>query len=97
MNHKQGFALVACVGSVANMSSIGYSQEMERTASGFGRLISGLGGTGGPSVPKFIGAVGRKSMIDGSGVVSLKESMYFVSAISNFSRISSRSSIIFAS
>lgn len=43
------------------------------------------------------GGGGIKSKIDGSGVVTRKELMYFVSEISRFSSISSRSSIRTAS
>jgi len=39
------------------------------------------------------GGGGTKSKMDGSGVVTRKELIYFVSEISRFSRISSRSSI----
>jgi hypothetical protein len=58
-------------------------------ARGIGRLISGLAGT-----PDDV-AIGcmSKSAIDDVGVEVRKEAIYLVSAISRWSRISSRSSI----
>ena len=56
--------------------------------SGCGWLMYGR-----PSSLIVAGCWSWKSAIDGSGVVSLKDEMYRVSAILKFSRISSRTSI----
>lgn len=63
------------------------SHTPEAPPRGIGRLISGRAG------PEDVPPVNSKSAIDGSGVDVRKEAMYFVSAISKWSRMSSRSSM----
>lgn len=97
MSHRQDFCPCVAVGGSVHHGQLGkarHSITLQLTAeadSGSGRLIGGLDGVSGSSLGGGTG--GSQSAMEGSGVVSRKLLMYFVSAISKFSSTSSRSSM----